>query len=221
MEPGQRPSWGWGVLWDSETHVAVRLGTSIAVGVLLLGFVLLATWTWARLAGVRYLPDEVVGLALVPAGALWCVSLWLLWRRASRLRVFFWSLIATIVIGALTGLGCILAEEVLRYEDEYFMTGVALCGSALVLLVWLVALQRYFGGRPVIGTDNQVDVRCPACGYSLVGLTELRCPECGTRFTIDELIRAQRYARSRHLGHTVSLPKATPQPRDVDRRTQA
>ena len=49
------------------------------------------------------------------------------------------------------------------------------------------------GGRPVVGRDNLVRVKCPECGYSLIGLRDLRCPECGATFTIDELIRAQHY----------------------------
>lgn len=197
MELKQRYGSSWASLWSRETHLAVRLGTSVAAGVLLLGLVLLATWTWGRLSGFRYLPDEVVGLASLTAGVLWCVSLWLIWRRAPRARLLIWPVIGTLAIGALTGLGCFLADEVLHYEDEYLMTVVVLCGGGLVMLLWLTMLQGLIQGRPVCGRDGQVDVHCPACGYSLVGLTELRCPECGTRFTIDELIRAQHYARPR------------------------
>ena len=35
---------------------------------------------------------------------------------------------------------------------------------------------------------RRIDVTCPACGYSLVGLSECRCPECGEQFTIEQLL---------------------------------
>ena len=35
---------------------------------------------------------------------------------------------------------------------------------------------------------EELELRCPHCSYSLVGLTEPRCPECGTPFDRAELI---------------------------------
>lgn len=39
-------------------------------------------------------------------------------------------------------------------------------------------------------TTSHEPIACPICGYDLAGLYEARCPECGTRYTLDELIRA-------------------------------
>ena len=44
---------------------------------------------------------------------------------------------------------------------------------------------------PGFGIDHLDDeplVRCPACDYRMVGLTESRCPECGAQYTLSELL---------------------------------
>ena len=64
-----------------------------------------------------------------------------------------------------------------------------LIAGGIVILVWLPVALRLQRGKPVIGADNQVDVHCPSCGYSLVGLHQARCPECGWQTTLDELFR--------------------------------
>ena len=54
-----------------------------------------------------------------------------------------------------------------------------LAGNALVFGPMLLATP-YFWGPPKSGLPDPL--RCPNCGYSLLGLTEPRCPECGQRF---------------------------------------
>lgn len=77
------------------------------------------------------------------------------------------------------------------------MAGVILAGVAVSL--WLITTRwyRHCGGRPVVTPRGEVNVQCPECGYSLIGLQEARCPECGTRYTLDELIRQQGYGPAR------------------------
>jgi DNA-directed RNA polymerase subunit RPC12/RpoP len=43
--------------------------------------------------------------------------------------------------------------------------------------------------------DKQVDVRCPDCGYRMVGLFDTRCPECGKQYALDELLARQGFER--------------------------
>jgi uncharacterized C2H2 Zn-finger protein len=80
-------------------------------------------------------------------------------------------------------------------DKGYLEAVILMAGGGLLLTSWLGVIeqvqQRRF--KPLLDADGQVNVRCPGCGYSLIGLRELRCPECGMQFTIDELIRAQRY----------------------------
>jgi hypothetical protein len=42
------------------------------------------------------------------------------------------------------------------------------------------------------GTEPEVELACPLCGYNLRGLTDPRCPECGFAFTWAELRDAKR-----------------------------
>jgi hypothetical protein len=210
----------WQALASSEAHVAVRLGLSITVGILLAGLGLLGAWMVGLAYEVRYLPDEVFALGLLGASVLWFVALWLIWRRVLRARMLLLPIIATLAIGVLTIFGCYLAGELIHYEDELLMLALVLCGGALVIFVWLAALHRLLQGRAVIGADHQVNVRCPSCDYSLVGLTELRCPECGLRFTIDELIRAQGYGRVVPGAASPGPPLAARKPEAEDARRE-
>ena len=66
------------------------------------------------------------------------------------------------------------------------------CGWPSILLVTR-NYYRYSRGRPVETPDGLVNVHCPECGYSMVGLNECRCPECGEHYTVDQLIRRQNY----------------------------
>ena len=87
------------------------------------------------------------------------------------------------------------------------MAALCLVAGAVTLLFWLPTAQRLRLGRPVVNSENLVNVTCPHCGYSLIGLRDLRCPECGTQFSIDELIRRQNYGIPlQSAGQTPNLP---------------
>jgi hypothetical protein len=58
-------------------------------------------------------------------------------------------------------------------------------------LALLTKYHRYVGGRALYDANGVLDLRCPACGYSMVGLKEARCPECGQEFTLNELMARQ------------------------------
>jgi len=196
----------WRDLRSSETNLVLRVGASIAFGALLSGLAIVGGYAIAAGADFRLDPDETVGVGLLLATIPWFVSLWLIWRRLRRGRMLVRPLIGTLVIAILTSVGAFFIEEFVRRFEELLTIGLLLCSGTLVILIWLSTVQRLLRGKPVFGSDRQVDVHCPSCGYSLVGLTELRCPECGTRFTIDELIRAQYYARPGQDQGTNKLP---------------
>lgn len=97
--------------------------------------------------------------------------------------------IATVVIAE-------LVDRALRFQEEIFVAATVCIGAAALIRLWIPIIAR-LENCAVRSDDGQVQVNCPKCGYSLVGLTELRCPECGERFTLDEIIAAQGYAESR------------------------
>ncbi len=60
-------------------------------------------------------------------------------------------------------------------------------GWQILIVIWLMVAvpvilsSRFFWVQP--RRDELPDpLRCPKCGYSLLGLTEPRCPECGQEF---------------------------------------
>ena len=187
----------WQTLRSREPHLAVRVVTSVFAGVTLAGFGMLATWAWAQSTGSGYVRDEVMAAALAAASLVWVGSLYWIWGRIRRAGTLVQPVLLTVGIGIATSLAGVAIDEIVRHDEAIVITAVGLVSCGIVMLVWLPAVLRLQRGRPVIGPDNQVEVRCPSCGYSLIGLYELRCPECGTRFTIDELIRAQDYTDRR------------------------
>ncbi len=119
--------------------------------------------------------------------------------RAGRYRALMHS-IATVVVTI--GL-CVLADEFGGRDEEILVLAVILFGAAALLLAWVPTMAR--AHRTALrNPDDEINVNCPACGYSLIGLRELRCPECGVEFVLDELIRAQDYDLARE--HDVPPP---------------
>jgi len=96
------------------------------------------------------------------------------------------------------------AERNSRGELEYFTAPVATRNAKrfapYIAELFMPGAMKPFAvqraGRELLDPDGQVAVRCPKCDYRLIGLKQLRCPECGMEFTIDELIRAQKFART-------------------------
>jgi len=162
------------MLGNAASHAA-RLGRTIEHGV---------AWT----LGV---------ISLLAAAAIWS----LVWRRRERrpgsrdVRGVVKPLLLSLLAAALTLSAAFAVRTARLDEGQVLILAVLLTGAALVLAIWLPLAIRD-QTTAIVGPDNIVNVRCPQCGYSLVGLTELRCPECGTRFTIDGLIREQGYGTS-------------------------
>jgi predicted RNA-binding Zn-ribbon protein involved in translation (DUF1610 family) len=68
---------------------------------------------------------------------------------------------------------------------------------ATTLAVIATVAYRSRGGRPLRDLEGRVQVQCPKCGYSMIGLETCQCPECGHRSTIEKLIAAQDYCTLR------------------------
>ncbi|MBU0618225.1 MAG: hypothetical protein KKI02_10945 [Planctomycetes bacterium] len=211
----------WRDLRGDEPNLLLRGGVSIALGALLAGFAVLGGYTIEVLGGSPFSFDETMGLALTLGAVAWFAVLWCIWGPARRLRVFIRPFIATLIVVTLTGLGMYFVDYYAHYDEEVVMGGIALSAGGLVVFLWLGTLHRLIRGRPVIGRDKHVDVRCPSCGYCLVGLRDLRCPECGTQFTIDELIRAQHYGDPRRRSDAIKLPGPPPPIPGQNERVQA
>jgi hypothetical protein len=158
--------------------------------------------------------DELVAWLFVIAGLLYLGAISWIWSGVLKQRRGLWySAMATILITAVTIAGAVLAEELLAGDEELVLTGIGFLGAAAVLLVWVGVWHRYGRGRPMTNEqDGLPDVRCPTCGYRMVGLYESRCPECGTAYTLEDLLGRQEFAAGRTVGGNGAAHTVVPQP---------
>lgn len=188
-----------------EPGIASRVFLSLILGCILVAiacggswiFALLNPITNARTGGTYFrVSDANLTASFSICGLIWTILLHWIWRgnyaRVSVVR----PLISTVIVIIGVTLACVALDELVRREEEFLMTAVCFIGGAIGLLIWMRFVERWLKGKAVVTDDNQINVACPQCGYSLVGLYDLRCPECGSSFTIDGLIRAQGYAKS-------------------------
>jgi len=150
--------------------------------------------------------DDDIALGLVFSGLAWLIfGIWL-WRPSFRFHsqrpltpraaTFVRPIVRTVLIVgfAIAFVMVYLASPRWMFDDvEYIVTGACLLGSGLVVAVWLPVIALVTQGPDVADARGRINVRCPACGYSMIGLRSTTCPECGASPTIDELIRAQGY----------------------------
>lgn len=208
MRPNETQIGFWRGLRTGQIGVGSRIALSLACGLLLFAAGLAAAWLVPHLkattrgagsGGFRpRLRDEELFLILGVTGISWCLLLAFLWGTLWRSQRRRWNrllapALCTLALGIATVVGSLLIDHWVRNDEEILIAAFCLVMGACAILLWLPALHRLFAPRPVLNAEDQVNVHCPACGYTLIGLQELRCPECGTRFTIDELIRAQNY----------------------------
>jgi hypothetical protein len=151
-----------------------------------------------RLGGNVYYRDrEAVGFLF--CGVITWIGVaiywWLLWRasvnwNSQRTGRTVAAVVVCAVCGAAIGGLLFLASPGRDYSFCMFVTTV------LAILLWLVATVFIWRetaaerSARLAGAGNAIT--CPTCGYNLTGLHESRCPECGTKFTLDELLVAQR-----------------------------
>jgi hypothetical protein len=185
--------WIWSFNHKARPFVAAALTTA---GLILLPMLASAAAHAARLGRTI---ENGAAWTLGVVSLLAAVAIWsLVWRRRDRrpgprdTRGVLKPLLLSILVAGLTLAAAFGVRAARLDEAQLLILAALLVGVAGVLAIWLPLAIRIHTSA-IVGPEDIVNVRCPQCGYSLVGLTELRCPECGTRFTIDELIRAQGY----------------------------
>lgn len=186
---------GWGVRLLANLAVAAALGGLVPI---LAYFLAALNRDWNRYASTSAVSphDEVVAFLLVVAAAAFLAATAWLWSRSGRRRALLTPVVLSIgVIAATISLG-VMAEANLRGDSEMVVGGIIALGGAGLIVIWLDAHRRRGPKWRALHNqqDGLPDVRCPACDYRMVGLTESRCPECGTEYTLDELIAKQGFA---------------------------
>lgn len=194
----------WKDLADGSAGKGVRAVVTLALAVLITGFCLIGTYAlaavvpgWDESYGWGVHPRDELLVAVLTFGAILFLAsaAWVWWREA-RFRVLCVPTLVTAGIVVVTVPLCVVIDRALSGDDELVVGGLVLLGIAAVLVVWLRVWNMHFRPRDVRSAeDGLVDVRCPACGYRMVGLRESRCPECGAEYTLDQLLAARGFAQ--------------------------
>jgi hypothetical protein len=186
-----------------RTVVSLALGGVFAAGALVLSFLLAAVvpaWSDSYRRGPSP-TDELVATMLALTSLLYIGALVWIWTRNPRNpRHEFWrALWMTVLVAAtVVVLGFFIDNsDTFRGAFDVLISALLCLGGAAVLLIWLQAVRRFARGRPLRDPDGLLDVRCPTCGYRMVGLHESRCPECGTAYTLDDLLSRQEFVTKR------------------------
>ena len=160
-----------------------------------------------EMAGSR-VSDGAIGVAIGGAAAGWCLGLVFVWATYRRFRRVLRTIFALLGLWAICVPTAFFVGEHIRRGEEFVIVAIMLAGvSGTFILITTISYRRV--GRTVFNRAGEIDVRCPDCGYSLVGLSGCQCPECGTVFTLDALIEAQDYVK------TYTPPSAALPPADV------
>lgn len=182
-----------------ETGIIPRIAVSLVSGLVLTAVALGSSWLIVFIESTKVgrfirVNDDLLAVTFSVCGLIWLALLAWIWRGTQKSRFPTMALCGTLGLWLAVIFGCVVIDQAFRFaEEEYLMATLCLIAGAVTVLIWLPTVQRLRLGRPVVNSENLVNVTCPHCGYSLIGLRELRCPECGTQFAIDELIRRQNY----------------------------
>lgn len=134
-------------------------------------------------------------------------------RGPVPLRVWMFGAAATAGVGVFVFALC---ESIagMPGESETLAFAVVCASAGLTLLMWIRLYLRN-GRRALYDEAGVLDLCCPECQYSMVGLKQARCPECGREYTLDELVSRQDFevlrltrlvARSSGEPDSLSLP---------------
>ena len=194
----------WHELVDGSVSVWVRVLINLALGVLLTGAAFMLSFVLAALVppfryqwhyGLRPTDELMIGVFVLCGLGFLGGSVWL-WSRRSRHRALLRPTLWTMGIGGATTVLCVVASDTVRGAEEIVVLGLVLLAGGWVMLIWTNAWYQMSRGRPMRNAgDGLPDIRCPKCGYRMVGLRECRCPECGASYTLDELLGSQDFAR--------------------------
>jgi hypothetical protein len=152
-------------------------------GVWLMLAITLAEFVFTNIEWRAVMVAHAVGAALIVVA--WTFA-W--WKEVVRSR----RTVAWTIAAAATYVGLATAAAPLMHYDEsswYFI--IWLAGPLMLTGVWFAATALLWTRGSAAAVAGPIDVnaalRCSACGYSLIGLSEARCPECGRKQTLDEL----------------------------------
>lgn len=150
-----------------------------------------------------YRDELVLGVPLVLA-VMATIAAWVRlyqqsgWRASTGMRAGIAERVTVTggLVSGTVGLAVVL-DRAMRMEEEFTIAALVCASAGILLLVWLPVIFAS-ETRAVRGETGHVDIRCPKCGYSLIGLRELRCPECGEQFVLDELLERQGFLTAAH-----------------------
>lgn len=136
-----------------------------------------------------FLLGDLASAAFV--GAYWT---WLWW---GMVRWTTYRVVATLVAGLAS---VVIAGLIILFIGRIIgaMPPGIVLGGCTAITVWLAATIPIWRESAVeraerLRHSSPDVVTCPVCGYNLTGLSDCRCPECGNRFTLDQLLKAQRH----------------------------
>ncbi|HSI36057.1 MAG: hypothetical protein ACAI43_09015 [Phycisphaerae bacterium] len=215
-------------LADGSAGWGTRVMVAIALAVFLIGLALMAAFAlaamvprWNRmvyyapamprggpLPGRGVAPDDgLMVVCVVAAIVLWLIAVGWLFFRSVRTGVMLRPMLITVGIALVTTVLGVWADT-LRGEQELVIGGIVMLGISAALLVWVQVVRNARVGRPMRHhVDKQVDVRCPDCGYRMVGLFDTRCPECGKQYALDELLGKQGFEKREHTNIPPPIPE--------------
>ena len=196
----------WHELIDGSVSIWVRVMLNLALGVVLTGVAFLMSFFLAALVpafryewayGLRPTDELMIGVFVLCGLAFVGATVWI-WSRRSRHRALLRPTLWTMGIGAATTVLCVVASDTFRGAEELVVSGMIFLAGGGVMLIWINAWYQMSRGRPMRNAgDGLPDIRCPKCGYRMVGLRESRCPECGGSYTLDELLGSQDFSVAR------------------------
>lgn len=218
-------------LREGSAGVGVRLLASVGAALLLLGAASILAYLWGALfpppwtkaiagRGV-WVPGEGAVVVFFFCGVAWIFLVCWIWTRRlcrrtvlrARMPIGLWAL--GVGLTAAVGVPAVLISVVLAEvpgDSEFLCAAVICAAGGLIPFIW-IRLYRQAGGRAVHDAAGVIDLRCPECGYSMMGLKQARCPECGREYTLDELISRQNFEALRP--HTPSWRSDPREPQEV------
>lgn len=190
---------------DGTAGAVTRLLISLACGLFLAAAASVSAYalacafpaTWARVYSYGlgqkdvYVADRTIALTSACAGFAYLGVLFWIWSRHRHNRGLWLGAFMTVGFWVTTIVLCVAVDELGFHEEEFLIFGIVCAAGGCTLVGWLLLYRRYSIGRTLYTQEGVLDLRCPACRYSMVGLKESRCPECGHEYTLDQLLSQQ------------------------------
>ena len=190
---GRRPDTSlWRQLSEGSADFGAQLIVSVAAGALLTALACAAAFLVASASVGSRVDDEVILFCFFIAALVYVGVLYWIWSRSISKRAVLLTAAVTIGLWLIVGGLSILVANVLR-SGEVLATSFFFAGAGATVMLWLTMWRRFSGGKSLRTVEGEIDVRCPTCDYSMVGLSTTECPECGQHLTIDQLIAKQNY----------------------------